>query len=208
MMDGLAKDAGRLRAKNAGVYDGERLIHAGTPAAYVPEVMADLFAWLKRTRMHPLVASCVFHYEFEFVHPFSDGMGARAASGTRCFLPRGAPSWHGSRSKRHPTTPGRILRRHQRIEHGWLVNRVRPIHARSHPRRTGAVLHRRIAVRYSEKVCAEIDERAPRTTVSELAEALGISKRTTERLVSELKREGEIRRVGSPRKGRWEVVAP
>ena len=75
MMDGLAKDAGRLRTKNAGVYDGERLIHAGTPAAYVPEVMADLFAWLKRTRMHPLVASCVFHYEFEFVHPFSDGNG-------------------------------------------------------------------------------------------------------------------------------------
>ena len=75
MMEGLRKDAGTFRTKNAGVYDGDRLIHAGTPASYVPEVMADLFEWLGSTKLHPLLASCVFHYEFEFIHPFSDGNG-------------------------------------------------------------------------------------------------------------------------------------
>lgn len=75
MMDGLIKDAGCFRTGNVGVFDGERLIHTGTPARYVPEVMQDLFGWLKSTDIHPLIASCVFHYEFEFIHPFSDGNG-------------------------------------------------------------------------------------------------------------------------------------
>ena len=75
MMDGLTKDAGCFRTDNVGVFDGESLIHAGTPARYVPEVMQDLFDWLRNTDIHPLIASCVFHYEFEFIHPFSDGNG-------------------------------------------------------------------------------------------------------------------------------------
>ena len=75
MMEGLADDAGRFRSKNVGVFDGDMLIHAGTPADYVPEVMAHLFGWMRATKLHPLLVSCIFHYEFEFVHPFSDGNG-------------------------------------------------------------------------------------------------------------------------------------
>ncbi len=75
MMEGLVDGAGRFRSGNVGVFDGDTLIHAGTPAAYVPEVMADIFGWLRTTTMHPLLASCVFHFEFEFCHPFADGNG-------------------------------------------------------------------------------------------------------------------------------------
>ncbi len=38
-------------------------------------LMDDLLAWLSRCELHPLIASCVFHYEFEFIHPFADGNG-------------------------------------------------------------------------------------------------------------------------------------
>ena len=75
MMGGLVPDAGRFRSGNVGVFNGDALIHAGTPAAYVPEVMGSLFEWLRTTRLHPLLASCIFHFEFEFCHPFSDGNG-------------------------------------------------------------------------------------------------------------------------------------
>lgn len=75
LMGGLVPEAGMLRSGNVGVFSGDTLIHAGTPAKYVPGVLADLFSWLASGRTHPLVASCVFHYEFEFIHPFQDGNG-------------------------------------------------------------------------------------------------------------------------------------
>ena len=75
MMDGLVMGAGTFRNTGVGVYAGDQLIHAGTPAQYVPEAMQQLFEWLRNTTAHPLVASCVFHYEFEFIHPFADGNG-------------------------------------------------------------------------------------------------------------------------------------
>lgn len=75
MMGGLVREAGTFRSGNVGVYAGTELIHAGTPAKYVPDLMAQLFRWLKQSNYHPLVKSCIFHYEFEFIHPFTDGNG-------------------------------------------------------------------------------------------------------------------------------------
>jgi len=51
------------------------VIHMAPPADRVPHLMADLFGWLTATDAHPLIASSVFHYEFEFIHPFADGNG-------------------------------------------------------------------------------------------------------------------------------------
>lgn len=75
MMDGLVEKAGTFRSKGVGVFAGEQLIHAGSPANYVPELMQQLFDWLRRSKLHPLIKSCLFHYEFEFIHPFADGNG-------------------------------------------------------------------------------------------------------------------------------------
>ena len=75
MMEGLVKEAGIFRSSNVGVYAGEKLIHTGTPARYVPDLMQQLLTWLKESKYHPLVKSCIFHYEFEFIHPFADGNG-------------------------------------------------------------------------------------------------------------------------------------
>ncbi len=75
LMDGLVKEAGQFRSGNVGVFDGDQLVHVGTPAKYVPDLMSQLMIWLKETKLHPLVKSCIFHYEFEFIHPFEDGNG-------------------------------------------------------------------------------------------------------------------------------------
>ena len=75
MMGGLVKEAGVFRSKGVGVYAGEQLIHAGTLANYVPGLIGQLFDWLKKSNLHPLIKGCIFHYEFEFIHPFVDGNG-------------------------------------------------------------------------------------------------------------------------------------
>lgn len=75
MMSALADDAGAFRAGGAGVTDGASVIHVAPPAGRVPALMRNLFYWLKNAEDHLLIRSCVFHYEFEFIHPFSDGNG-------------------------------------------------------------------------------------------------------------------------------------
>jgi Fic family protein len=59
-----------------GVVDGAgNVIHMAPKAEQVPTLVKSLFKWLKESGAHPLVKSCVFHYEFEFIHPFADGNG-------------------------------------------------------------------------------------------------------------------------------------
>lgn len=75
LMAGLMDETGRYRSGGVGVMSGSQVVHMAPPANQVPRLMADLFTWLKNTDHHPLVASAVFHYEFEFIHPFADGNG-------------------------------------------------------------------------------------------------------------------------------------
>ncbi len=75
MMANLVSQSGKYRSGGVGVFDGSGIVHLAPPAERVPFLMSDLFAWLKKSDVHPLVKSCVFHYEFEFIHPFEDGNG-------------------------------------------------------------------------------------------------------------------------------------
>lgn len=68
-------DFGQYRKGGVGVFSDEGCVHMAPPEERVPYLMADLFDWLKHSPDHLLVRSCVFHYEFEFIHPFADGNG-------------------------------------------------------------------------------------------------------------------------------------
>ena len=75
MMQDLVERNGKYRTDGVGIFDGEKVVHLAPPADRVPELMFDLFKWLKESDAHPLIKSGVFHYEFEFIHPFQDGNG-------------------------------------------------------------------------------------------------------------------------------------
>ena len=75
LMLGLVDAPGHLRTGNVGVYRDNQLIHMAPPAGQLSRLMSDLLNWLKETDIHPLIASSIFHYEFEFIHPFADGNG-------------------------------------------------------------------------------------------------------------------------------------
>jgi Fic family protein len=75
MMKDLLPDAGNFRRSGVGVYKGKEVVHLAPPHQNVSGLVADLFTYLKESDDSLLIKSCVFHYEFEFIHPFLDGNG-------------------------------------------------------------------------------------------------------------------------------------
>ncbi|WLE98308.1 MAG: Fic family protein [Candidatus Electrothrix communis] len=75
LMTGLLDDPGRLRRGSVGIKRKGEVIHIAPPAENLPALLGSLLSWLTSTDLHPLVASSVFHYELEFIHPFMDGNG-------------------------------------------------------------------------------------------------------------------------------------
>lgn len=206
MMEGLVPEAGRFRSGNVGVFDGERLIHAGTPAAYVPEVMSNLFNWLKTTTMHPLLASCVFHFEFEFCHPFADGNGRTGRLWHTLLLARWRPvlAWLPVES---------AIREHQSRYYETLAEG-------DATGTSGAFVEfmleaiKEAMLPFTRPVSEQEQAKArtlaffsehPAGNITQLADHLGRPKRSVERIVADLKEEGVLVREGSPRSGVWRV---
>ena len=75
LMSALLDTPGQYREGPVAVVGGGEVQHVGPPAPRVPQLMTDLLRWLSATDAHQLIASSVFHYEFEFIHPFEDGNG-------------------------------------------------------------------------------------------------------------------------------------
>lgn len=75
LMNGLIDNAGKLRTTNVGILKGSKVEHVAPNGTMIKGLMKDLFAYLKKNTGLILIKSCVFHYEFEFIHPFIDGNG-------------------------------------------------------------------------------------------------------------------------------------
>ena len=76
----VVEESGSFRRGEEGVFNGDQCIFMAPPARLVPQLMEELFQWMKeeQNNVHPLILSSVFHYEFVFIHPFSDGNGRMA----------------------------------------------------------------------------------------------------------------------------------
>lgn len=76
----IVEESGCFRKGEEGVFNGDKCIFMAPPAKFVPEQMQNLFDWMQKSRdtVHPLILAAVFHYEFVFIHPFTDGNGRMA----------------------------------------------------------------------------------------------------------------------------------
>ena len=80
MTNNILRESGEFRSGEEGVFNGDECIFMAPPAKFVPLLVSELFDWMKKNhnQVHPLIMSCIFHYEFVFIHPFSDGNGRMA----------------------------------------------------------------------------------------------------------------------------------
>ena len=80
MTNNILRESGEFRSGEEGVFNGDECIFMAPPAKFVPQLVSELFDWMKKNhnQVHPLIMSCIFHYEFVFIHPFSDGNGRMA----------------------------------------------------------------------------------------------------------------------------------
>ena len=76
MTKGLNEQAGCFRSGPVGVVDSQgNVLHFGALPAYAPGLTMELLEWVRNSKLHMLIKSCVFHYELEVIHPFADGNG-------------------------------------------------------------------------------------------------------------------------------------
>ena len=220
LMGGLVPEAGRLRSGNVGIFKGDKLIHAGTPAKYVPSVLADLFSWLAAGEVHPLVTSCVFHYEFEFIHPFQDGNGRMGRLWQTLILSR----WNAL----FAWLPVETLVKERQEEYydalagsdeqgdstrfiefmlGMISQALDDALTAGNDVGINGGMNVGItneAEATRERLLSLVRDNSS-MTVRQMASELGISTRQAERIVSGLKREGRLVRIGANRNGHWEV---
>jgi len=215
MMGQILTRAGQFRSESVGVYGEEGVSHIAPLADRVPVLMAELFAWLRQTKEHPLISSSVFHYEFEFIHPFIDGNGRIGRLWQTLILSKWKPLFY-------MIPVESVIRDYQQDYYQAL-------------QQSGCEGESTIFVEYMLKVILQtIQENAPvnapanapvnieglktpeavtalvkqnpEITRQKMAERIGKDIRTIGRAIKKLQENGRLRRVGSAKAGYWELL--
>ncbi|MCR5559029.1 MAG: Fic family protein [Schwartzia sp.] len=213
MMNGLVKEAGTFRSGNVGVYAGKELVHAGTPAKYVPDLVKQLFTWLKSSKLHPLVKSCIFHYEFEYIHPFQDGNGRTGRLWQSLILQKWKDifAWlpvetlvHENQQEYYDVLQKADNKGESTEFVEFMLSMICDALKEISKTQNGLELSARAATN-EEKVLSMLKQDNSLSS-NMLANSLGITQRQAQRILSKLKESGRIARHGSNKSGYWEVI--
>jgi Fic family protein len=211
MMLGLLDHPGIYRSGGVGVLAGGEVIHMAPPAGRVPQLMTQLFGWLREAREHPLIASSVFHYEFEFIHPFSDGNGRMGRLWQTVLLSRWNPAfaWLPVESLVHQHQAGYYRALQDSTGAADCAPFVRfmlgCIHDAVVKSKTTGKATGKATGKTPDRVLALLAE-SPYLTVPELAARVGKAELTVHRAIRKLRESGRLRRIGPDKGGHWEVV--
>lgn len=222
MMSALTDDAGHFRKGGVGVYSENDLVHIAPPSERVYPLMSDLFDWLKNADDHLLVRSCVFHYEFEFIHPFIDGNGRMGRLWQSLILSR----WHPAFA--HLPVENMVYSNQQAyydaiaqstkqgesgpfIEFmlGEILDTVRrhqgePLNAPANDT-VSDTANDTVKTTPTQEGIIDLVRKNPLSTYDELAAQLGVGRATIARNIAILKDRGVLERVGEDKNGYWKL---
>lgn len=214
MMSGLVDEAGMFRKGGVGVFDGDKPIHIAPPADRVRDLMSDLFGWLENADDHLLIRSCVFHYEFEFIHPFADGNGRIGRLWQSLILGRLNPIFE------HLPVENMVYSNQQAYYHA--INRSSDLGDSGpfidfmleeilnalvdHQGKSNADIADEKGLNFQQQRVLGYLRADRHTTAAKIAADLDMSARQIERMLADMKAKGIIRRIGANRNGYWEIV--
>lgn len=220
----IVEESGDFRSGEEGVFNGEECIFMAPPARFVPQLMNELFGWMKEVKdqMHPLILSSVFHYEFVFIHPFTDGNGRMARLWHTAILAKWNPifeyipiesqiekfqdDYYDAIAKCHVEGESTVF-----IE--FMLTQIDNILEELLNQMTNSTMDDAIpdadganhgADNMEGRLLSGLKQN-PYITQTDLAKELSLSRRTVQRIMKELMNDGKIKRVGSTRTGHWEI---
>lgn len=220
LMTGLVDAPGQLRAGDVGVYRGQKLVHMAPPASQIARLIDELLQWLKTTDIHPLIASAVFHYEFEFIHPFADGNGRMGRLWQTLILSewRSELGWlpvetliHYQQDRYYHVLGQCDRQSDCTLFIAFMLENIAAALKEGLEKTTA------MSVEMSEEMSVEtpsslteleifilhkISEQ-PQVTAKIIAQNAGVSARTVERALQTLQKKGKLQRVGAKKGGTW-----
>jgi len=217
MTKGLVDRPGKFRNCNVGVIDGAgNVVHMAPPFANVPSLVKDLFAWLADSEDPVLIKSCVFHYEFEFIHPFPDGNGRTGRLWQTALL----GSW---RNEFYGAPVENIVWAHQQEYYqairastaagecgpfiDFMLDKIlRTLKAKGKAYEATDKKSSQKSSQKSDQKILSIMKSMPDITMADIANATGLSVAGVKKNIRKLKDANLIRRVGPDKGGHWEVI--
>jgi len=215
LMAEILTKAGNFRTKNVGVGSDEGVVHVAPPHAQVPSLMHDLFVWLKESDIHPLIKSSVFHYEFEFIHPFIDGNGRIGRLWQSLIL----HDWKDifSNIPVESVVKDAQEQYYDALEASGTLGESTPFiefmleailitckKVLEETQNVPLIVPKNVPLKRLDQIIGCMKENRD-VTIEQLAQLCDVSSKTVNRDIAKLKDEGRVVRVGSLKSGHWEV---
>lgn len=218
LMKNILQNAGTYRNSNVGIGGKDGITHIAPPPNLAPKLMGEIFEWLKTTDEHLLIVSCVFHYEFEFIHPFSDGNGRvgrlwqtvilKSFKDFFSFIP--IESMIKSNQEKY----------YQALEESGGLGESTPFiefmleiihkslkeYIKESKTNVPKNVPKNVPLKRLDKILALVGKNKD-ISILELSIQLNVTDKTIKRDISKLKETNKIKRVGSLKTGYWEVIS-
>lgn len=216
LMEEILTNAGSFRNSNVGVGGEDGVVHVAPPHGHVSSLMQELFDWLSTSDIHPLIKSSVFHYEFEFIHPFVDGNGRIGRLWQSIIL----YEWKSIFSAIPIES---VIKETQQeyynaLEASGTMGESTPFiefmleailkaceDELNNENNVPTNVPKNVPIKRLDKILSLIDDNNS-ITIDQLAQACEVSDKTIKRDITKLKEQGLVERQGSLKNGSWKLL--